>query len=234
MRDPVQRRLWVLLALALAAFGVVATTGAGNSAGAPETAATEGCTCHSPEANPAATIEIEGIPDHYIRNTQYNVTLRIAGGAPALPPPAGQNQGGFAIKGDAKWGTLASVDDTTQLAGDEYLTHTEAGNDQREWRFTWTSTDADFQEFEGITFQISANAVNGNGLPDPIDAWTHREPFFEAVHPEEDPFANLDGEGNATAETTDEGNGTPAFTPALLAASIVVASLWFARRRGLP
>ncbi len=120
-----------------------------------------GCICHGGGvADDSITITLSGLPEgNYSPGESYNLTLSILGGGEL----SGQNQGGFNLKSSS--GELTPVDSFTQVENGE-LTHTTAGNDVREWNFTWTSPDAG-----SVTFTTYGNAVDGDASPSTQDLW---------------------------------------------------------------
>lgn len=201
--------------LAVAALGAL-----GHSDGAPESAAVQGCTCHGEEdTGRDLSVRLEGLPSEFRPGTNYTVNLTITfnGTLPTLPPPLGMNSGGFALAASA--GTLAPADDKAQLKG-KTLTHTEAGNDERRWSFRWTAPQGDVRN---VTFQFAGNAVNGDGLNDPLDAWKRGAAALNGSAPAAPPRNNT----TAPEETQTPGPAAPLGALGSLAALAVVA----ARRR---
>ncbi len=95
------------------------------------------------------------MPENYNVSQVYTFTLKISGGP---EPLEGGNQGGFFIA--ASYGTLESVDNTTQVPeGQTHLTHNAYGNGQREWSFNWTAPESDSKV---AVFTVYGNSVNGN------------------------------------------------------------------------
>lgn len=164
LRGPVNVARFLLAGLFGLVIGLfVAFPGAGSGSGAAEGTASTGCTCHSMAANSGTTVTLQGLPATALPNTTYNLTITIDG-PDALPAPAGQNEGGFALAVDV--GELMPLDDKTQLRG-TMLTHTAAGNDQRSWAVAWKAP----MEGGNATFHFAGNAVNGDGVQNPVDAW---------------------------------------------------------------
>ena len=124
-------------------------TGIGN-----ENQVVNGCTCHTGGENGNVAIIIQNLPEIYNVSKNYTLTLNISGG----PPEAEWNKGGFFIQ--ASHGTLHSIDDNTwKPEGQTHLTHTEVGNNYREWSFNWTAPESDSYVAK---FSVWANSVNGN------------------------------------------------------------------------
>ena len=99
-----------------------------------------GCTCHTDGIMASdVVINLTELPENYNVSQVYTFTLKISGGP---EPLEGGNQGGFFIA--ASYGTLESVDNTTQVPeGQTHLTHNAYGNGQREWSFNWTAPESD-------------------------------------------------------------------------------------------
>jgi len=115
-----------------------------------------GCTCHTDGIMASdVIINLTELPENYNVSQVYTFTLKISGGP---EPLEGGNQGGFFIA--ASYGTLESVDNTTQVPeGQTHLTHNAYGNDQREWSFNWTAPESDSKV---AVFTVYGNSVNGN------------------------------------------------------------------------
>jgi hypothetical protein len=127
-----------------------------------------GCSCHNTAYTGEAIAVLEGVPAFYVYNGElrpgpYNLTIRIIGG----PAPAGNNRGGFNLQVDQ--GELQVPPGATDVKiEDGEATHTTAGNDQRNWTVLWLPPTAAGPDAQ---FILTVNAVNGNGAPDPGDAW---------------------------------------------------------------
>ena len=115
-----------------------------------------GCTCHTDGIMASdVVINLTELPENYNVSQVYTFTLKISGGP---EPLEGGNQGGFFIS--ASYGTLESVDNTTQVPeGQAHLTHNAYGNGQREWSFNWTAPESDSKV---AVFTVYGNSVNGN------------------------------------------------------------------------
>ena len=115
-----------------------------------------GCTCHTDGIMASdVVINLTELPENYNVSQVYTFTLKISGGP---EPLEGGNQGGFFIA--ASYGTLESVDNTTQVPeGQTHLTHNAYGNGQREWSFNWTAPESDPKV---AVFTVYGNSVNGN------------------------------------------------------------------------
>lgn len=187
------RALLLVFSFAAAAILTVAIGGLGHAAGAHAGWGDSGCTCHSTAPTEAVAPQLEGLSEHWDHGASYPAVVKMAGGSAALPAPAGRNAGGFAL--DFSLGTVAPADDKTQVV-DKTLTHTAAGNDVREWRFTWIAP----AEGDMATFKLAVNAVNGDGLNDGLDQWNKKAFAFD-THPEEP---------EPESEPTSEPQGTPA------------------------
>ncbi len=115
-----------------------------------------GCTCHTDGIMASdVVINLTELPENYNVSQVYTFTLKISGGP---EPLEGGNQGGFFIA--ASYGTLESVDNTTQVPeGQNHLTHNAYGNGQREWSFNWIAPESDSKV---AVFTVYGNSVNGN------------------------------------------------------------------------
>jgi len=120
-----------------------------------------GCACHGGgAASDSVSTQLTGLPDgEYTPSETYHLTLTITGG----PDMAGANAGGFNFR--ANGGTLVPTDDSTQIENGE-LTHTESGNDVREWAFDWTAP-----QVGSVTFSGFVNSVDGDGGSGSDDLW---------------------------------------------------------------
>ena len=115
-----------------------------------------GCTCHTDGIMASdVVINLTELSENYNVSQVYTFTLKISGGPEPLD---GGNQGGFFIA--ASYGTLESVDNTTQVPeGQTHLTHNAYGNGQRELSFNWTAPESDSKV---AVFTVYGNSVNGN------------------------------------------------------------------------
>ena len=119
-----------------------------------------GCSCHGADPNTGVTINLSNLPERYNSSQTYTLTLNISGGPDALE---GGNQGGFFIQ--ANYGTLESIDDNTWMpdpANETHLTHTEDGNNYREWSFNWTAPESDAKVVKFTVYGNSVNGMDGN------------------------------------------------------------------------
>lgn len=195
------------------AFGAAAFSG-----GAPASAAVEGCTCHSTTESGNVGVTIE-VPQSVEPGHTYNVTVALTGPSP-LPTPAGQNQGGFAAV--VSGGALAPVNDETQIV-EGTATHTQAGNDQRGWTFSWTTPIRNMtREGEEVTFTVSANAVNGDGLANQLDEWSQATATSTVVFAGPGPSQNPSPSDGAAVQ--------PGFTGVFAVAALAAALLVWRRR----
>ncbi len=126
-----------------------------------------GCACHSPTAEPSVTVTLTGLPETYDPGEVYNLTITIVGG-PEAHSGGNNSLGGFNII--ATGGTFSSVDEKTSALSKE-MTHTELGNDQREWNATWTAPPGS----NAIHFTLHGNSVNGDGNNTNEDMWNKAE-----------------------------------------------------------
>jgi hypothetical protein len=172
--------LVVLAGLSTAVFVDVESLSSGiteekaRTGGATGTLVQSGCSCHNP-APGNATAVLEGVPSFYVplgggsyESQDYNLTVRILGGP--TPNDAG-NKGGFNLQ--VTGGSLKAPADATEagfvdVAAKE-ATHKSAGDrNGRTFRLVWTSPE---RAGADVQFILTVNSVNGNGQPDPADAW---------------------------------------------------------------
>ena len=137
-----------------------------------------GCTCHSGGAG-TTTIDVVGMPESFTGGESYELQISISN--PAIP--GGEltaNMGGFRLFASA--GTFGAGENFTDLVQELEggATHTELGNDVRDWVVIWTAPDSEGQI---VDFTLHGNAVNGNavgaGNGNTGDAWS----TFEASVP---------------------------------------------------
>jgi len=149
--------LFVLGAMLLATTpaGLALPTGIGG------TITSSGCSCHGSAPSDDVSVQLTGLPDSFLSGETYNLTITIEGG----PEVGGENAGGFNLAVDA--GTLVAVDDFVQILSTQDATHTDAGNDLRNWSLQWIAPTDDGQS---VTFTVLGNAVDGDGSSTG-DAW---------------------------------------------------------------
>jgi hypothetical protein len=172
----------VLVAI-LAAFA--GAPGASFPAGPPAEALDKGCYCHNPDPGADVHAAIGGVPAAFESSHSYKLRVAVLGGPEPNAAP-GSRQGGFIL--GASQGTLAPAEGDTsvvqstetfklELGGGEVdivsiVTHSDAGNKQREWDVVWASPSSP----EGkVFFVLVVNSVNGNtGGPanDAGDMWS--------------------------------------------------------------
>lgn len=124
-----------------------------------------GCNCHGAVASDDVAVTFEGLPDEFIADETYLLNISMAGG----PEASGENHGGFNLA--ASRGTFTPLDDAVQIS-DNAATHTESGNDQREWQVEWTAPSSDKVS---VQFTLLVNSVNGDGLATSEDLWNQVE-----------------------------------------------------------
>ena len=129
-----------------------------------------GCSCHSGGAGTTA-IDVFGMPDSFTAGESYELKISISN--PAIPGgELTSNMGGFRLIASA--GTFGPGENFTDLVQvlEGGATHTELGNDVRDWNVTWTAPDSEGQI---VDFTLHGNAVNGNavgeGNGNTGDAW---------------------------------------------------------------
>ena len=129
------------------------------------TGITLGCICHSVAAADDVQVHIEGLPDKFRADSTHELTVRIEGGPEVTENSS--NQGGFNLRADAGFLANEVGDDTVRIEEGE-ATHTDVGNNQREWTVLWTAPST---EHIRVTFTLFANSVDGDGIQDPEDHW---------------------------------------------------------------
>lgn len=197
-------RLGWVVGIGLAAMLLVVPASS-NSGGARAGSAEQGCTCHG-TANAGVTLELAA-PAGYEAGQTYNLTFKVLGAAAPLPVVAA-NMGGLAVK--ASSGELiASVPGQTKVLDDGMLTHTEGGNDQREWVFRWKAPSPGAGN---VTFSFAGNGVNGGRTADG-DQWNKGTKIV--------PGAPVPAT-NSSAPTSAGGSG-PGLAPLVSGAAVVAA-----------
>jgi len=119
-----------------------------------------GCICHGEGVQSSdAEVTMEGLPDNWEIGETYDLFINLTG-----PESTGINDGGFNLQVSS--GTLSSQLNDVQIEDDQ-ATHTSEGNDQRSWVVQWTAPSKD----DSTTFNLLANAVNGDGSAGQGDHW---------------------------------------------------------------
>lgn len=109
---------------------------------------------------PAATLEVDGVPDAYDPGATYRISVRVVGGPPALPAPA--PQGG--IEADIDAGRLRPAESSSaQLRNyaPHAVTYTLAGAMVRAWDVEWTAPGPWRQPLDANLW-MAAVAANGD------------------------------------------------------------------------
>ena len=133
-----------------------------------------GCTCHSAVATESVIITLDGLPEQYEANKTYTLQIITTGGAESIENHT--NYGGFNL-----WishGILSNLSDEVQVYSDNEVSHTEAGNDQRDWTVNWT---APADNSTRIQYRLHVNTVNGDGVPSDADQWNRIMGSFGGV-----------------------------------------------------
>ena len=123
-----------------------------------------GCICHNYEPTETVNISIIGLPDDYQINTTYTLFIGAENGADLVENHT--NSGGFNF-----WishGELTSLGNETKTWSINEISHTNEGNNQRNWTFLWTSPS---DENIVVEYRLHVNTVNGDGIPSPDDKW---------------------------------------------------------------
>jgi hypothetical protein len=121
---------------------------------------TAGCHCHNVAPNANVTLNLMGMPERYVPDTAYTLTVTVAGGPPMFPGML--NAGGFMISCTNGTFQVPPGSDLVQTFNEgKAASHTLAGNDYRQWKLVWRSPKAGTGD---ALFHLSANSVNGDGV----------------------------------------------------------------------
>ena len=152
-----------LIAMAMAAIAVALAPGASaTQAGGVgiQDADLLGCHCHNVAPDPGVTLNLMDVPESYVPDASYELTVTVAGGPPMFEGMA--SAGGFILT--VTNGTLAvpTGSDLVQVFNNELsASHTLAGNDYRQWKVVWKAPKAGTGD---ALFHLSTNTVNGDGV----------------------------------------------------------------------
>jgi len=149
----------------------------GDQATGENDVAKTGCTCHSGNEvvpDDSVTLLVTDVPFLYVAGNEYPMKIQIIGG-PAVHSEGSDATGGFSLRvSDGALGPGEGYESMVSNGGsnadDTYtLTHTSDGKNpsDRSWLFTWTAPTTGSGD---VTFWLSGNSVNGNGL-NTGDAW---------------------------------------------------------------
>lgn len=167
--------IYTLIVIAITSFAIIIinpTTGFTNQSGAPagnSGSPADGTNCSSCHgavngATTRAGLITSDIPaTGYVPGNQYNITAMIS--------EAGIAKFGFQVStlfnNGARAGVMAKADDSTQLAGNNHITHTFAGTaatgNSRKWTFKWTAPVANSGP---VSFYGAFVAANSNSSAD--------------------------------------------------------------------
>ena len=116
-----------------------------------------GCSCHMDEQLDEGMYSIVGIPNEYVPENTYNISLAI-NDTTVVSVEDAIRYGGFL----AEVSEGAFVTDENYWIGGEgaYISHNENSNDVRNWTFQWT---APVEGAGDAIFIIYFNVVNGQG-----------------------------------------------------------------------
>ena len=116
-----------------------------------------GCSCHMDEQLNEGMYSLEGIPNSYLPEETYNITLVIYDSTVVMVEDA-VRYGGFL----AEVTEGAFITDENYWVGGEgaYISHNDNSNDVRNWTFQWV---APTEGSGDAVFIIYFNAVNGQG-----------------------------------------------------------------------
>jgi len=148
-----------LLAIPTAAFLFLGYSSGQTSpySGSPGDSGNTCTICHSGSTNhnAEASITTNIPPTGYVVNQVYTVTVAVASDV---------TKHGFQITAEKAGGTkvgefIAGIGNQVTNSGHYAITHTNAGNMQNSWSFTWTAPAINQGD---ITFYTAVNATNGN------------------------------------------------------------------------
>ena len=140
-----------------------------------------GCLCHSNAPTFGVVVNLSGLPQEYIPSVEYSLVVSVSGGPD--PYSSGTNaQGGFNLV--ASGGEFRSIDLNTTSHGME-ATHSELGNDQREWTIIWVAPD----DSDDILFKLHGNSVNGDGNASVDDRWNRVDVIIKGTPPSDEDVA---------------------------------------------
>ena len=162
--NPFRRRSVPLLVLAFIIAMALASgplaMGVHNGGTGLEDSDLAGCHCHNVGPDPGVTLNLMGVPERYVPDKVYELTVTVAGGP--LVFEGMQNAGGFALSCTNGTFVVPEGSDLVQVFTDgTFSSHTMAGNDYRQWTVIWKAP----REGSGdAVFHLSANTVNGDGV----------------------------------------------------------------------
>ncbi len=114
--------------------------------------------CHQPPSpQEGAVAHLEGLPDGWIPQATYSLTIRVTGGPQAMPAP--QPQGGFDLATSA--GRLSGDAALMRTPSPQEITYQPAGTLLREWTVTWQAPGLDTRPAP-VRFWLAVLAANGN------------------------------------------------------------------------
>jgi|ETNmetMinimDraft_1059919.scaffolds.fasta_scaffold00855_9 hypothetical protein len=138
-----------------------------------------GCSCHGDGvASDNVEIAINGLPGNWNYSQSYTFTISATTDVSATN---GLPQGGLNVMSNI--GSLSSLDNSTQIQNLQ-LTHTDEGNEVRNWTVEWHAPSSGHANLE---LRIIVNTVDGDGVPDSDDHWNVETisvlgPTTEPVH----------------------------------------------------
>ena len=152
--------LSLVLLVAVATTLVPVSLGVHNGGTGLEDSDVAGCHCHNVGPDPGVTLNLMGLPERYVPDQVYELTISVAGGPPVFEGI--QNVGGFMLSCSNGTFAVPEGSDVVQIFNDGgSSSHTMAGNDYRQWTVMWKAP----REGTGdALFHLSANTVNGDGV----------------------------------------------------------------------
>jgi hypothetical protein len=159
----------LLLTALLVGKSVNGHPGGGSEEGAGENwakdAIADGCTCHTDEQLNEGMYRLDGIPNTYVPETTYNITLTV------------NDTNVDSVDGSVRYGGfLAEVSEGIFVANENYwlggsgsyISHNDNSNTVRNWTFQWT---APTEGTGDALFTIYFNVVNGAATTG--DQWSY-------------------------------------------------------------
>jgi len=139
-----------------------------------------GCHCHNTAPDPGVTLNLMNVPESYVPDTAYELTITVAGGPPLVEGMA--SAGGFILTVTNGTLSVPTGSDLVQVFNNELsATHTLAGNGYRQWKVVWNAPKAGTGD---ALFYLSANTVNGDGVETGnLDAYNQQRTVSKGTPP---------------------------------------------------
>ena len=160
--------IFIVLALAIPAYGMSNGPGALNSNG--DLTVKYGCSCHNNGApSDRAVVMITGVPVMYEANMQYKFTITVADSL-TLSGGEGNSQAGFLLSSDSVGNFSWDVDSEEIRYADgraDDISHADPDLDGI-WQISWMAPSDDVGD---VHFWLAGNSIDGGGIPDDMDYW---------------------------------------------------------------